>query len=207
MQHPVYLIYIRLLQLYNSTLLCFFRCDGSKSDCDHKWKDGTTLDLEKLWFETSKKLFYLDAISFCENRNMQLIEIKSQGQWELVVNKLKSISENVEWTEWGQTGLYYKGWWGGATDEAEEGTWVWTQSGKPVGNFTWAEDQPDNHGNGGEDYFGIINWKEWNHNDFEGSDLPGRFRLYPLCQQKRYNGNEKLMSKVKGKEKYKSLIY
>ena len=117
---------------------------------------------------------------------MQLIEIKSQGQWELVVNKLKSISGNVEWTEWGQTGLYYKGWWGGATDEAEEGTWVWTQSGKPVGNFTWAEEQPDNGDLGGdEDYFGIINWKGWNHPDYYGSDLTSLFRLFPLCQLKR----------------------
>ena len=66
---------------------------------------------------------------------MQLIEIESPEQWELLVNKLKSISDNVDWqTE--EYGYEIRGWWAGATDEAEEGTWVWTQSGKSVENFT-----------------------------------------------------------------------
>ena len=140
--------------------------------------------------ETSKGLLtYRQAETFCENRNMKLIEIESMKQWELLVDKLKSISDNVEWTEWGQTRLYYKGWWGGATDEAEEGTWVWTQSGKPVGNFTWFHDQPDNgqsiENAAAENYFGLINWKNWNNYDYRGHDVGPWFKMYPLCQRKR----------------------
>ena len=50
------------------------------ADCNHNWKDVTTLDLEKLFFETSKSLTFREAETFCENRNMQLIEIESPEQ-------------------------------------------------------------------------------------------------------------------------------
>ena len=120
---------------------------------------------------------------------MQLIEIESPEQWKLVVNELKRITESgiVQWRPWGQ--FDYRGWWAGATDEAEEGTWVWTQSGKPVGNFTWLDDQPDNGqsitNGAAENYFGLINWKLWNNSDYRGHDVGPWFKMYPLCQKKR----------------------
>ena len=148
--------------------------------------------MEKLLFETSEKISFHEAAKFCENRNLQLIEINSADQLKIIVNKLKTISDDVEWTYWGLSGhtaLSYRGWWAGATDEAEEGTWVWTQSGNPVGNFIWFDNQPDNAGGGnggeGEDYLGLINWRNWGNYDYRGHDVNGVFKLHPLCQQKR----------------------
>ena len=34
-------------------------------------------------------------------------------------------------------------WWGGATDEAIEGTWIWPQSQASVGDFIWGGNDPD----------------------------------------------------------------
>ena len=160
---------------------------GSREpNCDDDWEDGSKVDLGKLWFETSEKLTYSEAVTFCENRNSQLIEIDSPEQWAFVNNKLKSISSgDVEWTQWQwDKTLYYRGWWAGATDEAEEGTWVWTESGNPVGNFTWGDGQPDNS-RGSENYFSLIIWRNWDSLDYQGQDVNGFIKLYPLCQQKR----------------------
>ena len=52
---------------------------------------------------------------------------------DFVVNKLKSqkIGDQRMW------------WWGGATDKAKEGKWVWTESGLKVESFVWGEGEPN----------------------------------------------------------------
>ena len=63
-----------------------------------------------------------------------------------MAKKLLTITENVEGEE------RLKVWWGGATDEDEEGKWRWTQSGVTFDkdSYIWASGEPSN-GRGGAD--------------------------------------------------------
>ena len=92
-----------------------------------------------------------------------------------VVNKMKSLRNDVQVVSFAND-IQGKGWWGGATDAEEEGSWVWITSGKPVEKFVWADGEPDNYGD--EDYFWFLDWFA-----FKGADVPGQHKMYPLCQR------------------------
>ena len=129
---------------------------------------------------------YGAAITFCKEKNSTLIEIDSLDQKDFIFEKLQKISGEVKWQT--PPGRKYKAWWAGATDEEEEGTWRWTQSGEPVQDFMWGGGEPNNAGNG-EDYFcfikGIPVESDNDEGPYKGNDCSGSSRVgYPLCQKK-----------------------
>ena len=147
--------------------------------CQYKegWEDGRSVGLGFLWFEKEAQLTHPEAVRFCEKKNSHLIEIDSQAQLDYVVNTLKIISKNVRVFPLGFS--HAKGWWGGATDEDKEGTWLWEESRAPVQSFVWATNpqQPNSHGD--EDNFSFLDWS-----GFKGHDVAGTHKMYPLCQYK-----------------------
>ena len=142
--------------------------------CNKDWEDADNVGLGYLWIEKSQKMNYADAKTFCENKNANLIEIESQDQMNFIKVKLKSVSESMDPDQGGD--IY---WWGGATDVEMEGTWKWTQSGRTVDSYVWAEGQPDSAHGGVENYFCF-----WNKKGYLGNDCGGSLKTFPLCQRK-----------------------
>ena len=132
-------------------------------------------------------MLYEEAISFCKAKHSSLVEIESPEQIDFITEKLKSISNKVEWQYWSNGGSsgQWKAWWGGATDKDHENKWKWTISKVTIQDFVWGDGEPnDNNGNGdGEDFFCFIITSE--ESDYYGNDCSGSMN-YPLCQQKTY---------------------
>ena len=113
-----------------------------------------------------------EAVAICEENGGYLVEIDTVEEKEALEGHLKGGGEDVD-----ESWLYslfslaeiqkklglttrtdrhtIKGWWIGASDEKEEGSWMWETSGRPVNVTFWYEffQQPnnDNYGFGGED--------------------------------------------------------
>ena len=131
---------------------------------------------------------YGDAITFCMEKNSSLIEIDSLYQKDFIFDKFHKISGEVNWQLYNSGSRKYKAWWGGATDEEQEGTWRWTQSGDPVQNFMWGVGEPNNHRDD-EDYFCFFKAvqveSEYDEAPFKGNDCSSSSMVgYPLCQQR-----------------------
>ena len=129
---------------------------------------------------------YAAAISFCKGKNSSLIEIDSIDQKNFIFDKLKKISGEVEWQT--PERRKYKAWWGGATDEKQEGNWRWTQSGGPVQDYMWGDKEPNNQGND-ENVFcffkAIQVMSNYDDGPYHGNDCSGISRMgYPVCQQR-----------------------
>ena len=148
-------------------------------ECNKDWEDAKNVGLGYLWIDTTAKLNFTEAETFCTDKNSSLIEIDSVEQLDFIAMRLKDVSE-VQDVLPDRDGSIH--WWGGATDVQEEGTWKWTQSGRTFDStsFVWGDGQPNNAG-GEEDYFCF-----WNKVDYLGNDCYGGFFHYPLCQQKMY---------------------
>ena len=98
---------------------------------DIGWVNGESVNLGCLLFlKRSKK--YSVAKKYCTQNDAHLVEIFSPKQMDFLVNKLKSLDEGNR--------TY---WWGGATDEQEEGAWQWSLAGTKVESFVWGVAQPD----------------------------------------------------------------
>ena len=155
--------------------------------CNENWEDASNMGLGYLWFETTLKMNYGNAITFCKDKNSSLVEIDSPEQMNYTIMRLKVISENVDWEDYNiwYEGEYYtyewKGWWGGAT-EKEDNSWLWTESGASLefDSFVWGRDQP-NDPNGLNYFCFVINPAVDN---FYGNDKRYGSKNYPLCQQK-----------------------
>ena len=160
--------YILLAYLANSV-----RSNNDVPICNKDWEDADNVSLGYLWIEKSQKMNYTDAKSFCENKNANLIEIESQQQMDFITEKLTTVGISMQSQD-----IF---WWGGATDEEEEGTWKWTQSGATFdsSSFVWAVGQPDNAHGGVEHYFCF-----WNKEGYLGNDCGGSLETFPLCQRK-----------------------
>ena len=69
-------------------------------------------------------------------------------------------------------------WWTGGFDIATEGDWHWMRSFLPVGDFVWANRQPD--GGMGHDCLAI--YASWEN---RGCDIPCDYTslpVFPICQ-------------------------
>jgi|GEM_PF-1008709 len=79
-------------------------------------------------FDTS--MTWYDAKSYCESLGGHLVTITSQEEQDFIVNLISSYGHKN----------YY---WLGATDELEEGNWLWI-TGEPWVYTAWCPGQPDN---------------------------------------------------------------
>ena len=104
----------------------------------------------------------------------------------LLLNSVKTSTDggacNETWQKYSSNNYRWKAWWGGATDEVEEDTWIW-ESGKPLplDSFVWGTGEPNNNNN--QDYFCFI-INDRSDPNFFGNDCRGVG--FPLCQQERY---------------------
>ena len=102
-----------------------------------------------------------EAYIFCNNidSRARLMEI----HYEEEMQYLKAITD--------REGAY--AFWLGGTDLGFEGLWIWENSREPVGDFVWADGQPDD---------GIThNCMAWGTGDV-AFDNPCTYKYYPLCQ-------------------------
>ena len=168
-----------LLLLYAGTITA-----NEVTVCDEKWEDANNVGLGCLWIEKLEKFSYVNAIKFCKNKNSRLIEIDSSKQMEFILDKLKPISDSVEWDKI-TNNVQVKSWYGGATEtEEKNGIWTWTQSGKPLvlDSYVWGKDpkQPNNLWSDQKYYCFTIS--TGSNGNFYGNDCSNR-GYYPLCQQ------------------------
>ena len=114
--------------------------------CDEDWTDGNSVGLGYLWIERFTTCNYEEAVRYCGERHSHLIEIFTSEPMEFVVNKLMQLNTDHAI----QTNCFrscpsctrecWVGWWGGVSDEDQEGKWVWPKSGKLVdymGTRSW----------------------------------------------------------------------
>ena len=76
--------------------------------------------------------YFTRAKSLCSDQGGRLVEIDSQKKQDEITPYLAADPAT--------SGLTY--FWMGATDEAVEGSWVWTTSGRPVTFSNWRPGQP-----------------------------------------------------------------
>ena len=156
--------------------------------CNETWVDASSVSLGYLWFDTLELMRYENAIKYCQDRNSRLIEIYTQEQMDFTTKKLMPLTGKVLWQTYANGNYRWKAWWGGATDEVEEDTWIWG-SGKPLplDSFVWGTksdggyDEPNNINN--QDYF-CFTINDKSDPKFFGNDCRGS--AFPLCQQERY---------------------
>ena len=107
---------------------------------------------------------------------------------DFTTKKLMPLNGKVDWQTYANGNYRWKAWWGGATDEVEEDTWIWG-SGKPLplDSFVWGTksdegyDEPNNINN--QDYF-CFTINDKSDPNFFGNDCRGSAFL--LCQHERY---------------------
>ena len=101
--------------------------------CEEDWTDGNSVGLGYLWIERFTTCNYEEAVRYCGERQSDLIEILTSEQMEFVVNKLiqlntgYAIQPNCFQSCPSCTRECWVGWWGGASDEDQEGRWVWPE--------------------------------------------------------------------------------
>ena len=99
------------------------------------FEDETAEFIDKIQFNFSQKFNYADAMKFCKDRNSRLIEIDTREQMKAVAAKLQRVVDTGSLEPHcfkgcpGCRNECYTAFWTGASDEAQEGTWVWSSSG------------------------------------------------------------------------------
>ena len=105
----------------------------SGESCEAGWFNGKFVELGCLKFSVNMTS-YEDAKTYCEKENAFLIELNQQAQVEVLVNIMEVLEESQ-----GKSLL----WWAGGSKLAEDGSWTWSQSGRPIEDWVWAQGQPD----------------------------------------------------------------
>lgn len=137
--------------------------------CEVGWLDAGSTGLGCLYFEITKRS-HAAAKKYCQDRTAHLVEVLTQEQLDFIRMQLQVIEE--------QQGTF--DWWGGATDEAQEGTWIWPEAQASVGDFIWGGNDPD--GGESQDYFCF-----YHSYDYMGVDYPETDKSNPLICQKPYS--------------------
>ena len=100
--------------------------------------DETADFIDKIQFNFSQKFNYADAMKFCKDRNSRLIEIDTREQMKAVAAELQRVVDTGSLVPHCFKGCpdcaneCYTAFWTGASDEAQEGTWVWNSSGTQI---------------------------------------------------------------------------
>ena len=161
-------------------------------ECEDGWLDSRENKLGCLLFESSVRS-YSEASQYCEDRNAHLVEVLTQEQLDFLRNHLRNTygagigSCTNAATCWC--------WWGGATkgqnprqkracggiESCGRAYWYWPNSGQQVGNFIWADSDPDSSGGGqqGLCFYGSKDPKS----DYMAIDWPASYTNPLICQQ------------------------
>ncbi|RJP54375.1 MAG: tetratricopeptide repeat protein [Anaerolineaceae bacterium] len=113
-------------------------------------------------FVKSEKTWH-DARDYCAAQGGYLATLQDAAENEMVANLLAGNA------------------WLGATDEVEEGTWVWV-SGEPWGYTNWNKDsnQPDN--DQGQEHYLEFEMRRGSHRPSDWNDKPGEEKNYFVCE-------------------------
>ncbi|XP_001647954.2 C-type lectin 37Da [Aedes aegypti] len=128
---------------------------------------------------TPNRKFYIPSIranwfkanEFCNSLKMRLVAIRSQEDNDAVARYVRTTSKFTDNCSF----------WIGASDLADEGTFVWVATGEEVTYTNWRENEPNNEG-GNEDciqlaYIPALNYHwSWNDNTCAGQSL------YFICE-------------------------
>ena len=106
------------------------RRNTSDVGCGAGWRDTGAVGLGCVRFNGTS-VSYSEANEYCQDRGAHLIEILTPVQMDFLRNQLRDIDEIIK---------HY--WFGGATDEREEGKWIWSHSNAPVKSFVWGSGEP-----------------------------------------------------------------
>ena len=102
-----------------------------EDDCQTGWYDGRFVELGCLKFELDM-MSHEDAKTFCEKENASLIEVSLPAQLQVLVNMMEVLEASLG------RGL----WWTGGSNLSEK--WTWYKSGRPIEDWVWVKDQPEN---------------------------------------------------------------
>ena len=143
---------------------------GSESACPRPWVDGTLLGLGCLLFNSTETYTWEGASVYCQGEeNATLVEIWTETQLDFIRMELQMISE-VETS---------KDWWTAGTDVGREGKWNWATSSAAVGDFIWADSNPD----GGFSDNCLDLCDTCGSTGFMGSDWDCSRSACPICQK------------------------
>jgi serine/threonine-protein kinase len=128
-------------------------------------------------FRSKRFAYYTEQLTWhaaqkkCAELGGRLAEVRSEEENEFLVNMLMGKEPD--------------GFWLGATDEAQEGRWLWSD-GSPVTYVNWDADQPNNIGEGGEHYLMLLvtthTGKWWDQPDVSGRGLKDNWKAGYVCE-------------------------
>jgi len=70
-----------------------------------------------------------DAARFCQANSMQLLSLETAQEQQMIMGLIVNV--RVRNSAYFVPGLDF-GWWTSGSDEAAEGQWIWTGTGRPV---------------------------------------------------------------------------
>ena len=162
------LLSVAAVLLTHSILGTFELLAEADQACPTPWVDGTLLSLGCLLFNSTIDYTWEDASVYCQGEeNATLVEIWTETQLDFIRMELGLLGV-VETP---------KKWWTAGTDVGREGKWNWAVSTAAVGEFIWADSQP----NGGTNQNCIHLCASCD--DYKGADYDCSLRFPPICQK------------------------
>ena len=136
-----------------------------------KWPADAVAFRSKRFAFYSEQLTWHAARKKCAEMGGRLAEVRSEEENEFLVKMLM--------------GKVPDGFWLGATDEVQEGRWLWSD-GSPVTYVNWDADQPNNFGDGGEHYLMLLitihTGKWWDQPNVSGRGLSDGWKAGYVCE-------------------------
>lgn len=101
--------------------------------CSESWVDASAAGLGCLRLDHTERSGWQDAQSICSGLGGKLLEWDTAEQHEVV--------NAIVYDKFTEAGV--NDWWIGATDDAQEGVWLWASSSQPLpADFPWAWGRP-----------------------------------------------------------------
>ncbi|XP_058456527.1 low affinity immunoglobulin epsilon Fc receptor-like [Malaya genurostris] len=126
------------------------------------------------YFIPSIRANWFKANEFCNSLHMRLLIVKSKDENDAVGRYVKTTEKFTE------EGCSF---WMGATDLAEEGTFIWTATGEPLTYNNWRRGEPNDGMNENEDCLQLVYMPKsdyiWHWND----NICTEKILYFICEQ------------------------
>ncbi|GAB6032917.1 Fc fragment of IgE, low affinity II, receptor for (CD23) [Chamberlinius hualienensis] len=122
------------------------------------------------YFFGKTQLNWFSAYGSCKSKVAELAHPSTEEKNTQLVNYIKK-----------NFSTFKACWWLGASDLAEEGTWIWTHDNSKLSFKNWFDNQPDN-ANGDENCLSYWSDNNWGWNDLN-CKIP-YFETFYICEQK-----------------------